>query len=129
MQGGKHVILCIDDDPDTLASLRVVLESAGYLVVTASTAAEVLEAYDTAQPDALIVDLMMEQIDTGMKVARDLQALGNTAPLYFLSSTGDYLQGAMDVGELGASGVFQKPLDPHVLLSLLQRKLGTPRGR
>ena len=129
MQGGKHVILCIDDDPDTLVSLRVVLESAGYLVVTASTAAEVLEAYETARPDALIVDLMMEQIDTGMKVARDLQALGNTAPLYFLSSTGDYLQGAMDVSELGASGVFQKPLDPHVLLSLLQRKLGTPRGR
>lgn len=129
MQAGKHVILCIDDDPDTLMALRVVLESAGYVVVTASTAAEVLKAYDDARPDALIVDLMMEQIDTGMRVARELQALGNTAPVYFLSSTGDYLQGAMDVGELGASGVFQKPIDPHVLISLLQRKLGTPRGK
>lgn len=126
MQGGKHVILCIDDDPDTLASLRVVLESAGYVVVTASTAAEVVQAYETSSPDALIVDLMMEQIDTGLTLARDLQAAGNAAPIYFLSSTGDYLQGSMDVGELGVSGVLQKPVNPHVLISLLQRRLGKP---
>jgi two-component system alkaline phosphatase synthesis response regulator PhoP len=129
MQDGKHVILCIDDDPDTLMALRVVLESAGFVVVSASTAAEVIQCYESSRPDAMIVDLMMEQIDTGVKLARELQRLGNVAPLYFLSSTGDYLQGSMDVGELGASGVLQKPIDPHVLISLLQRKLGVPRGK
>ncbi len=129
MQDGKYVILCIDDDPDTLMALRVVLESSGFVVVSASTAAEVIQCYEASKPDALIVDLMMEEIDTGGTLARELQRRGNLAPLYFLSSTGDYLQGSMDVGELGASGVFQKPIDPHVLISLLQRKLGVPRGK
>lgn len=126
MPDGKHIILCIDDDPDILASLRVVLESRGYVVVTAATAAEGIKAYQERRPDLLIIDLMMEQIDTGLKLLGDLRALGNTAPIFFLSSTGDYLQGTTDLSEMGVMGVFQKPLDPGVLLSLIARRLGKP---
>jgi DNA-binding response OmpR family regulator len=126
MQSGKHVILCVDDDQDILAALRVVLESKGYQVATASTATEGLEAYKQCQPDAVIIDLMMEEIDSGLGLARELQALGNTVPVYFLSSTGDYLYGALDVGDVGASGVFQKPINPAELLRLLGKKLGEP---
>ncbi len=128
MQDGKQVILCIDDDPDILASLRVVLESKGYLVVTAETAEAGIRAYAERRPDLLIVDMMMEKIDTGMRLVEELQALGNTAPLYILSSTGDYLQGATDLSDMGVTGVFQKPLNPGLLLSLLQRKLGKTDG-
>lgn len=129
MEGGKHVILCVDDDPDILASLRVVLESKGHLVVTAPTAAAGLEEYRTRRPDLLIVDLMMEEIDSGIRFARELKTLGNAAPLFFLSSTGDYLFGTIDTGELGARGVFQKPLDPALLLSLVEKSLGASAAR
>jgi CheY-like chemotaxis protein len=126
MQDGKHLILCIDDDPDILVALRVVLESKGYRVLTATSAAEGLSEYEAQQPDVLIVDLMMEDIDSGMKLVEQLHARNNTAPVFVLSSTGDYLYGATDMSALGVSGVFQKPLDPAVLLSLLARKLGKP---
>lgn len=126
MHDGKHVILCIDDDPDILVSLRVVLESKGYVVATATTAAKGLEAYREHRPDLLIIDLMMEQIDTGLKLLEELRGLGNTAPIFFLSSTGDYLQGTTDLSDMGVTAVFQKPIDPGRLLSLIARKLGKP---
>jgi DNA-binding response OmpR family regulator len=123
MQDGKHVILCIDDDPDLLFSLRVVLEAKGYIVATAETADEGIKAYRESKPDLLIIDLMMEEIDAGMRLIKEIYSLGNKAPLYVLSSTGDYLQGVVDLSGYGVTGVFQKPLNPDFLLSLLQTKL------
>lgn len=123
MQDGKFVILCIDDDPDILESLKVVLEANDYITVTAPSAEEGLRAYKESQPDLLIVDLMMEEIDAGTNFVKELQALGNEAPIYMLSSTGDDLQRTIDYGELGLTGVFQKPINPAVLLALLRAKL------
>lgn len=123
MQDGKYVILCIDDDPDILMSLRVVLESNGYLVATAPSAEEGIELYKESRPDIVIVDLMMEEIDAGTRFVKELQAMGNRAPVYMLSSTGDNLQATTDFSGLGLTGVFQKPLNPDVLLALLKAKL------
>ena len=123
MQDGKFVILCIDDDPDILESLRVVLEANDYAVVTAPSAEEGLRIYKESQPDLLIVDLMMEEIDAGTNFVKELQALGNEAPIYMLSSTGDDLQSTVSYGDLGLTGVFQKPINPNVLLALLRAKL------
>lgn len=123
MQDGKFVILCIDDDPDILESLKVVLEANDYIVVTAPSAEDGLRAYKQSHPDLLIVDLMMEEIDAGTNFVKELQALGNEAPIYMLSSTGDDLQRTIDYGELGLTGVFQKPINPTVLLALLGAKL------
>jgi len=123
MQDGKHVVLCIDDDPDLLFSLKVVLEANGYVVNSALNAREAIKAYKESPPDVLIVDLMMEEIDTGMRLVQDIHALGNTAPLYLLSSSGDYLHGITDLSELGVTAIFQKPINPEFLLSLLRTKL------
>ena len=123
MQDGKFVILCIDDDPDILESLKVVLEANDYVVITAPSAEEGLRVYKESGPDLLIVDLMMEEIDAGTSFVKELQALGNEAPIYMLSSTGDTLQSTVSYGDLGLTGVFQKPINPHVLLTLLRAKL------
>jgi DNA-binding response OmpR family regulator len=128
MPDRPKVILCVDDDPDILASLHVVLDAAGYRAVQAASAAEGKRLCAETRPDAILVDLMMEEIDSGINLVRDLRASGNEAPIYMLSSTGDYLQGAADVSALGITGVFQKPLDPAVLLAVLERRLNAPRA-
>lgn len=125
MRDGKHVILCVDDDPDVLHSLRLILESAGYLVATAATAEEGRAVIQQTSPDLLIVDLMMEDVDSGFTFVRALRAEGVTAPVYFLSSSGDYLYDTTDVGQIGADGVFQKPLSPDVLLKVIEVRLST----
>jgi len=124
MQNGKHVILLVDDDPDILESLRVVLEANDYFVVTAKSGQEGLKAYRERNPDILIVDLMMEEIDSGTNFVKELRAIGNTAPVYLLSSAGDSLYSTTDASALGLTGVFQKPINTEMLLALLKAKLG-----
>jgi CheY-like chemotaxis protein len=123
MQPSKHVILCVDDDEDILYALRLVLEKNGYKVVAAKSAEEGLRAYKQAQPDLIIADLMMEEVDAGTAFVKELKVVGNTAPIYMLSSVGDNLNISADYAELGLSGVFQKPLDNSTLLAILRAKL------
>ena len=123
MQDGKHVILVVDDDPDIRYALKVVLEGNGYIMVEAATAEEGLRVYKENQPDLLIVDLMMEEVDAGVGFVKELRVLGNQSPIYMLSSVGDDLTMSTDYSELGLSGVFQKPLNNDILLSILAAKL------
>jgi len=123
MKDGKHVILCIDDDPDILESLRIVLEANGYAMAEAATAEEGVKVYQQEKPDLIIVDLMMEEVDAGTRFVKELQAMQNTAPIYMLSSTGDALSMTTDFAGLGLTGVFQKPIDNATLLSILKNKL------
>lgn len=123
MQDGKYVIQVLDDDPDILESLSIVLQANGYQVVTARSAEEGLRVYKTAQPDLLIVDLMMEEIDAGTTFVKEVRALGNKAPIYVLSSVGDNLNITADFSLLGLTGVLQKPINSKLLLNLLHSKL------
>lgn len=123
MQDGKHVILCIDDDPDILDALKIVLEANDYHVVTAGSAEEGLKAYKQTPPDLIISDLMMEEIDSGTNFVKELKILGNKAPIYLLSSTGDDFNRNIDPASLGFTGVFQKPIDNEKLLSIVKKKL------
>jgi DNA-binding response OmpR family regulator len=124
MQDGKHVILCIDDDPDILSFLQIVLEAEGYLYAGAESAEEGLRVYKEVAPDLIILDLMMEEVDAGTLFVKELRLLENTAPIYMLSSVGDNLHLTTDYATLGLAGVFQKPIAKEQLLAILKAKLG-----
>jgi len=117
------VILCIDDDDDILFFLRTILEAGGYKVLTAGTAEEGLRLFKSTPPDFLIIDLMMEEVDAGTRLVKELKLLGNSAPVYMLSSVGDHLNLTADYSSLGLSGVLQKPVDEQQLLAILEAKL------
>ncbi len=123
MKNGKFVILCVDDDQDLLDALKLVLEKNGYQMVAARSAEEGLRKYTEVCPDLVIVDLMMEEVDAGTALVRDLKAAGNAAPIYMLSSVGDNLHSNIDYSELGLAGVFQKPINNQQLLNVLKNKL------
>lgn len=124
MQDGKHVILCIDDDPDILESLSLVLEAHGFETVTARCAEDGLKVFQSARPDLVIVDLMMEEIDSGTNFVKEVRLLGATGvPIFMLSSMGDSLAMATNYSELGLAGVLQKPVQPKQLIRLVESKL------
>jgi two-component system, chemotaxis family, chemotaxis protein CheY len=124
MKDGKHVILYLDDDQDMLDAVRMMLEANGYEMVEAHSAEEGLRKYKESTPDFLLVDLMMEEVDAGTQFARELKLLGNKVPVFLLSSVGDSLDDNTDYKALGLDGVFQKPVHPKTLLSILKKKLG-----
>lgn len=123
MKDGKYVILYVEDDDDFRDSMRTVLEANNYVVVEAATGEEGIRQFKAEQPDLVILDLMMEEVDTGTAIVRDLKMAGCTVPLIVASSAGDALQMSTDYTDLGLSGVLQKPVDFNVLLSLLKTKL------
>jgi two-component system alkaline phosphatase synthesis response regulator PhoP len=123
MKDGKHVILCIDDDKDILDTLRLVLQKNGYIMEEAESAEKGLKVYQEVQPDFIIVDLMMEEVDAGRNFVKELKIINNQAPVYMLSSVGDALTENINYAELGLTGVFQKPIDFDTLLTTLKTKL------
>jgi DNA-binding response OmpR family regulator len=113
----------VDDDPDVRDVISLVLARHGYAPVVAENAQQGLQKYKEVNPDLIIVDLMMEEVDSGAHLARKLQELGNEAPVYLLSSVGDGLSMTVNYADLGVAGVLQKPLLPTTLLSLVRTKL------
>lgn len=124
MKRNRPLILCVDDDPDFLDSLKTILESGNYAVATASSAEEGIRQYTATKPDVVMVDLMMEEVDSGVYFVKEIKALGPIPPVYMLSSVGDGLNSCTDYSLLGLSGVLQKPISPQILLSTLKARVG-----
>jgi CheY-like chemotaxis protein len=81
-------ILIVDDDVDLVEANRLYLESRGFEVRTATSAAEGLAALESFEPDLITADLMMEHHDSGFIFCRQVKSRPQTAhtPILVLSS-------------------------------------------
>ena len=88
-------ILVVDDDPDLLESVRVILEGAGHRVRTAGSAREARAELEIRRPDLLILDVMMETETEGLDLACELKAGSEYAdlPLVLLTCFLDRMRG------------------------------------
>ena len=123
MEDAKKVVLCVDDDPEILEVLRMVLERDGFAVETATSKEEGLVAYERRRPDAMIVDLMMEDVDSGLGLLQAVRAMGAVPPTYLLSSAGDALADNIDRADLGVVDILQKPVNHHDIVRFLNSQL------
>lgn len=84
----KKKILLVDDDLDLLEQNKMLIESKGYEVITANSGKEGFEVFKKAKPDACVVDLIMEEHDSGFilcyRIKRD--DYGKTIPVFILTS-------------------------------------------
>ena len=118
-------VLIVDDNPEVVSSLTLVLQSAGYAVEGAENAAIAMAAHRRAPADALLTDLFMPDTD-GLECMRAFRRQSPDMKIIAMSgggtlARGNYLQSAEFAG---ADGVLQKPFDPAVLLQLLGKLLG-----
>ena len=123
-------ILIVDDDPDMVAAGRMVLEKEGYEVSSAPNVVEGLRAVEEYAPDLLILDVMMEEPDDGLRLARDLRRKGHTLPILMLTSVNQAL--GIHIGadpEIVPVDDFQeKPADPVTLVQKVKRLLEAREG-
>ena len=84
----KRKILLVDDDLDLLEQNKLLIESKGYEVITANSGKEGFEVFKKSKPDACVVDLIMEQHDSGFilcyKIKNDEH--GKNIPVFILTS-------------------------------------------
>ena len=82
---GKTVMV-VDDDADLVLELRLQLEAAGYRVVTAHTDKEGRRVAEQTHPDAAVIDLMMEEHDSGFALAHHLKRRLPAMPVILLTA-------------------------------------------
>lgn len=110
-------ILVVDDDPAIRATVRDVLESEGYRVVTATNGAEALEILLRARPAAVLLDMRMPVLD-GWGLARELKARSISVPICVMTAARDSARWAR---EIGADAHLAKPFNLVDLLDELER--------
>ena len=109
-------ILVVEDNRDLAFGLRNNLEIEGYEVETAANGRAGLAAFARANPDLLILDLMMPEMD-GFRVLRSLRQEGHTTPILVLTARGEETDKVRGL-RLGADDYVTKPFG---LLELLAR--------
>ncbi len=107
-------ILVIDDDPDIHFFCKSLLEAEGYIVKTAISGAAGLAAFESEKPDLIILDIMMEKINTGYKVA---ETLGKQVPILMFSSMLNPSDAQFDPDQVPYADVISKPIAGELLLA------------
>lgn len=84
----KKKILLVDDDIDLLEQNKILIESQGYEVISANSSKEGWEVFKKTNPDACVIDLIMEQHDSGFilchRIKNDVH--GKNIPVFILTS-------------------------------------------
>jgi DNA-binding response OmpR family regulator len=126
-------ILVVDDDPDILDAIAMILESQGYNVVTARDGIEGLARLNAEQPDLMILDLLMPKMD-GFAMCKELLdpkwSEHKDIPILILTSVREDASRRryeLETGlELDVDAYLEKPMSPDVLLkrvrTLLEKK-------
>lgn len=114
-------ILVVDDDPDLREATEIILNSAGYDVATASSAADAMGKLRTLRPDLILLDVMMETDTEGFHMAYKLREdpRFKTTPIIMLTcieeKTGEVLEPDQSGDYLPVQAFLRKPLDAAIL--------------
>ena len=134
-QGEAALILIVDDDYDFLEINRLILERAGYRVITAAEPKQALLRMEQQKPDLVMTDLMMTSLDSGFYFARTIKEDPRYAgiPVIIATSVSSALgldfrpRTAEDKAQMHVDAYFDKPIDPKKLLATIAEFLG-PRA-
>jgi len=81
-----RTVLIADDDPDFLFQHSTVFESLGYEVVKAESRAEAVELLEQHVPTLAVVDLMMEESDSGFALCHEIKQRYPSTPIIVVTS-------------------------------------------
>ncbi len=113
-------VLVVDDEPQIVRALKVVLREAGFDAFAAETAAEALDAAAVRPPEAAIVDLVLPDGD-GIDLTRRLREWSEM-PILVLSAVGEESQKVRAL-EAGADDYVTKPFGTRELIARLHAAL------
>ena len=114
-------ILVVDDEPDVREAVETALELEGHSVATAADGLEALARLQRAPVDAIVLDVLMPNID-GFEVCRRLRAAGNRTPILILTAR-DAEEDCIKGLDLGADDYVVKPFALGELLARVRAML------
>jgi CheY-like chemotaxis protein len=118
----EATVLIIEDNPDILDAVRLMLEQEGFKVATAENCSIALDYLASNQPDVIVTDLMIPEM-TGLEFIHQLRRVANydRIPVIAMSAYDQYyLVAAIAAGAVTA---LQKPEDLDILVETINQVL------
>src|SRR5271168_229931 len=118
-------VLVVDDEPNIRELVQVALKFHGCAVTTGATGSDALRLAATDQPDLIVLDVMLPDID-GFEVCRRLRASDNEVPIIFLTArdtTSESIRGLA----LGGDDYITKPFSVEALAARVRAVLRRAR--
>jgi two-component system, OmpR family, response regulator len=115
-------VMVVDDEPDTLKLVTLMLSRAGYQVLAVERGKDALVQASKQRPDVILLDVMLPDID-GFLVAQKLHAqMENTPPILFFTS----MNAPEDqvTGRTLGDGYLVKPVRLTTLLDIVHKVIG-----
>ena len=126
----KVKILIAEDDPDFRDSLKSVLESQQYTVITAVDKADGMEKIKNEKPDLAILDIMMSTWEDGLQMSRELKNDPQFKDMPIIMLTGirteisiDFKATVGDPAWCPVDAYLEKPIEPDILLGEVAKLL------
>jgi CheY-like chemotaxis protein len=129
----NRTILIIDDDIDLVEVIRLTLENEGFEVIDAQSGSRGIELARQKNPDIILLDVMLADIDEGFQVAYELRGSDDTKdiPILMLTAVSDQTGFSFDRDKdedfLPVDEFIEKPISPKALLDLVRKHL--PAGK
>lgn len=117
----KKKVLVVDDEQSIVTLLKYNLQQAGYDVLTAMDGEEGLNLALTANPDVILLDLMLPKKD-GMDVCKELRQQKVLTPILMLTAKDDEFDKVLGL-ELGADDYMTKPFSPREVIARIKAVL------
>ena len=121
-------VMIVDDDPDIVESVTMVLQKNDHEVIQAYGGVEGLEKAKSEKPDAIILDVMMPDKD-GYEVCKELKGDPNyrDIPILLLTAVVSKISSTSYTHRMGmeteADDYVDKPVEPTELVRLVERLL------
>jgi DNA-binding response OmpR family regulator len=117
----RPVVMVVEDDAEMNDLERELLAVNGLDAFPAYTGAEALEVFDPLKTDAVLMDVMLPEMD-GFEACRKLRCI-NGVPIIIVSAL-DSEDCRRRGFEVGANSYFTKPFDPDEIVSMIRKLIG-----
>ena len=128
--GWDKTVLLVDDDADFVEMNRALLAENGYTVRVAYSGRQCMEEVERRRPDLIILDMVMESPNDGFDVSRELRnsEITRTIPLVMITSVNDSIPFRLEPDHtwLPVDALLEKPVDPQLLLAVVNKALSRP---
>ena len=117
----KKTILVVEDELSIATLLKYNLEQAGYNVLIAHDGQDGLNTIVAANPDLVLLDLMLPSLD-GMEICKEVRSLRINVPIIMLTARDDEFDKVLGL-ELGADDYMTKPFSPREVVARVKAVL------
>ncbi|MEX0787784.1 MAG: response regulator [Anaerolineales bacterium] len=127
MPEAEKRVVCIEDEPEMIDLVRLILGRKGFHVIGANGGIEGIEAVRRERPDLVLLDLMMPDMDgwevyQQMKADPDLRAI----PVVVVTAKAQSIDKVLGLHIAKVDDYITKPFGPQELLESVEKILGNP---